>query len=605
MNRRLPLLLGVALAALLPTTASAQPRNERGALRGRLVREAEGSQWALGEDAQGRIYSSGNHGVLVFDGQSWERLLLPDAGEVRGLAIDPAGRVWVGSVAELGYFARRADGSVHFTSVRSSLTPADLDYGQIWAVHATADAVFFTADQSVLRWRQGQFTRWPLPSVRRLFSAQVGAHVYVHARGTSGLWRLGATDAQPTLVSPTAELDRVTNGAGVIAILPEADGSLLLFSATNGIFRLDASGRVQPAGWTSQPFFATAQIESACRLPDDRLAIATWRAGVVLTDPTGNPVARISEAGDGLPDDRVNQVMLASRHRLWIATRLGLAEWDIDPAATYFNRRLGLSGDVAGFARYQGDLYVATDLRLQRLQPAVDPAATGRLAPVDLAIDPAPAPPYPKVASFLQQPEAHGRDLFFAEVDGVWRVRDGRFHQLGTGLPMINDSKGTTGYARLHDSCWLATATAGIFAYRPHPITEWQLYSFSPLPQSRQVLPEPGRPDTALVRTFYQEIWRLSLPDPQKGRTPAGPLHRLLPRTDSREIHHCFVENKQVYAYTANGAWRLPPGAAAFVSAEPARPDPWIWAGAGAAPDGGWKIRMLASPTGSPNATPL
>lgn len=588
----LPLLMLCAAAAV-------RSAPEQGALRGRIVRELEGSQWALAEDAQGRIYSGGNNAVAVFDGEGWTQLPLPDAGEIRGMAVDAAGRVWIGSGAELGCFNRLVDGSFRFRSIREKLPVEHADYGQLWAVHVVEDAVFFVADQKVMRWREEAFTVWDLPSMRRLFSTGQGEDLLVHARSTTGVWRFGAKAAAPTLMIPAKETRTVLLGAAIIAMLPEANGRYLLFGATKGVYRFETGGHIVQAGWPSHDFFDTRQVEDVCRLPDGRIAIGTWRAGVVLTDASGKMLAQIDKESGGLPDNRINRVFLAVNGRLWIATRLGLVEWDLDPGVTYFTERNGFAGNPSGFVRFQGRLTSTGDLAVTKLK-AAEQAEPARFVPMEFD--------HPLV--FTAQPEVHGETLFVAEMDGISMIKSGRdeakapatFAGYSTGM------KGVTGYAQLAPDKIVASSSSGIFSFQ-FVATGCEVFAQTPLPQCRQVVTEFGQPRSVVVRTSREEIWRVALPEPQFGavpsRLPAGEKTLLLPRTSAREIHQLFPTDNQLYAYTANGTWRLTPGAAAFVQTEAALPDAWLWAGSATGSAAGWKLRRLTVRGALPGDSPI
>jgi ligand-binding sensor domain-containing protein len=172
----------------------------------------------------------------------------------------------------------------------------------------------------------------------------------VHARQTTGLWRVEASSIEPVLVVSHASIDRVLEGAALISAQAEAEGSLLLMSATRGLARIDKAGKFLPANLPSQAFFQGSSIEDSAALGDGRLAVATWDEGVAIIDSAGKLLALINDKRGGLPDNRVNRVLRASNHRLWIATRLGLAEWDVDPAVTYLINSNGKHSDISGFA---------------------------------------------------------------------------------------------------------------------------------------------------------------------------------------------------------------------------------------------------------------
>src|ERR1700753_3147429 len=62
------------------------------------------------QDKNGILYFANNDGLLTFDGSYWKIYPLPNKAAVKSLAIDPAGRIYVGGQDEIGYFFPGKDG---------------------------------------------------------------------------------------------------------------------------------------------------------------------------------------------------------------------------------------------------------------------------------------------------------------------------------------------------------------------------------------------------------------------------------------------------------------------------------------------------------------
>src|SRR5688572_16210470 len=60
--------------------------------------------WDIAQDPRGLIYIANNFGLLEFDGNRWETYRVRNGTKVRSVAIDPRGRIYVGSQGDFGYF---------------------------------------------------------------------------------------------------------------------------------------------------------------------------------------------------------------------------------------------------------------------------------------------------------------------------------------------------------------------------------------------------------------------------------------------------------------------------------------------------------------------
>jgi hypothetical protein len=158
----LGIVLGLPLAAVaqaLPPAAQHQPAATRHPEEGRpFIRHykpvelgGESQNWALVQDARGVVYVGSSNGILEFDGATWRLIETPGGSTVRSLAIDPAGRIWVGLVGEFGYVAPDVAGQLRFVSLLDRVPAEARQFGDIWRTHVTDSGVVFQAPEAMFR----------------------------------------------------------------------------------------------------------------------------------------------------------------------------------------------------------------------------------------------------------------------------------------------------------------------------------------------------------------------------------------------------------------------------------------------------------------------
>ena len=83
--------------------------------------------WCALQDADGVMYFGNGHGILVYDGVSWELIKTPRESGVRSLCLS-SGRIYVGATGDLGFLAPNASAQWNFVSLLDSIAETDRDF---------------------------------------------------------------------------------------------------------------------------------------------------------------------------------------------------------------------------------------------------------------------------------------------------------------------------------------------------------------------------------------------------------------------------------------------------------------------------------------------
>src|SRR4029453_10860699 len=109
--------------------------------------------WSMVQDRRGVMYFSTNSAILEFDGASWRRIQVgTNAASVRALALDDAGRIWVGAVGNFGYLAPDARGILSYVSMADRLPPGAPPFADVWRVFVTPDGTVFQTTRAIFIW---------------------------------------------------------------------------------------------------------------------------------------------------------------------------------------------------------------------------------------------------------------------------------------------------------------------------------------------------------------------------------------------------------------------------------------------------------------------
>lgn len=101
----------------------------------------------VAQDAQSMLYVANSDGVLVYDGNRWSLVKLPNGEMARSLRFDGKDRVYVGGYGVFGYVSRDELGEEQFTDLTPQFAAllAKQSFADIWDIHIGPEGVFFRA----------------------------------------------------------------------------------------------------------------------------------------------------------------------------------------------------------------------------------------------------------------------------------------------------------------------------------------------------------------------------------------------------------------------------------------------------------------------------
>ena len=381
MSRSAVLSLGVFLisaslaqaqqATLPPTPATVE--EGRPLVRVHRPREIGGGNqtWSFVQDARGVIYAGTNGAVLEFDGANWRRIGIGGVGSARSLAIDSAGRIFVGSANDFGYLAPDAHGALQFVSLKEKLPEADRDFNDVWRTWATPSGVYFQTERVIFKWVDDRLTLIR-PASRFNRSSLVDGKVYL----TTSEGGLNVLEGDTFRALPgTSAL-----GGEPFPVLLRYDATrLLVGTRSNGLFLYDGNTLTRfPTELDSM--FVGGQVYRGTLLSDGNFALTTTNAGLAIIDRDGRRVNRV-DRNRGLPSNVVYYAMQDRDGALWLGMDSGLARVETPSPVSYFSSDDGIPGTVNNSIRHLGRLFVATQTSVSVLEPALG-AEPARFVPI-------------------------------------------------------------------------------------------------------------------------------------------------------------------------------------------------------------------------------
>ncbi len=386
--------------------------------------------WALLQDARGVLYVGSTNALLEYDGVTWRKITTPSRSTVRSLAADATGRIYVGSVGDLGYLETDAKGDTQFVSMVDKL-PADVRiFEDVWRTFATPDGIFFQTQIGLFRWANGSMKVWK--PTGRIFNRAQMANNTVYIGQTGGV--LMALRGDELVAVPGAE--RLGDEPYPI-VIPFDDTRLLMGTRSAGLFLHDGAA-LTPFKTEVDEYLKRNNLYRGFVLPNGALAFATTSAGMVLLDRAGRQLEMIDERA-GLQAPSVYNLLPDREGGLWLALGVGLARVEAQSPLSLFGPTEGLRAAGGEVARFNGRLYVAHGQGVQYLAPA-----SGNTLPRIVAVTGVMNQCW--AFSRFNDPTGQEPQLLLSASDGLFRIEGDR------AIPIVTSQNRSFGAFVTHQS---------------------------------------------------------------------------------------------------------------------------------------------------------
>lgn len=318
--------------------------------------KASTQNWDAVQDKRGIMYFANNDGVLEFDGESWRLISLgKDVSELKSLAINDNGVIYVGARNEFGYLQANAQGVMEYKSLVSKLPADTIDFGPIWNIEIANNLIYFVGDNDVFGWDGDVFETWHLENQIRF--SQVSNNTLYLAMWDEGIKRI--KNGSLNVVPGTSMLA----GSNVTSMLSVGNDSLWIFVRNQGLMKMvpapDGSDKlvISSVSTSLDEHLAGHDITDIANLRNGYYALQKV-GGLLFIDSKFNEVTWINE-NEYLSHISPQGMHVDANNFLWLALDNGIARLDIPPSISSFNST-GLSGTIEAINRTHEHLYVAT-----------------------------------------------------------------------------------------------------------------------------------------------------------------------------------------------------------------------------------------------------
>lgn len=314
--------------------------------------------WDVIEDENGIIYvANNNDGILQYDGETWRKIEIENKPEVRTLAIDNNGVIYVGCSNDFGYLLPNIEGDIVFNSLLKKFSHKDNEIPFIYKVNIVEDTVFFSSDNYLLfKYIVNQDTVIvsDLPQYT-LFTFAVNNQLY----GSGYLDGLFEKSGDTVATVLGGEFYKSKN---IFSILPDTN-SLIVVTGQQGIYNYNLSEGISSQLLTknSSEFLKEFITYSAIKNKENVL-LATIGSGVVGVNNSGE-IVDVYDQNIGIKD-HVCASVNSLRNSVWCALGMGISRFEYSSPFRYFSEESDVEGFIVDVVHFKNNLFVATETGL-------------------------------------------------------------------------------------------------------------------------------------------------------------------------------------------------------------------------------------------------
>ncbi|MFC2151107.1 SpoIIE family protein phosphatase [Bacteroidota bacterium] len=313
--------------------------------------------WDIVQDKRGVMYFANNECVLEYDGIRWKRYNVTNETAVQSLAIDKNDRIYVGAINEFGYLAPNSLGDLEYVSLLPNIENSLRFFNEIRNICINSEGVYFQSNSHIFFWNGEKMDFWLAGDNYFHTSFLINDKLIINISG-KGLHAI-LDNELIKLKKTEALVDKA-----IFSIIPYEKDNFLLVTKSNGFYKAKFNDtmteiNVSPLDEHNQEILKDYLLYNAIKISDNTYSIGTWGSGLLIYQ--NGQIVQLITKKSGLGDEVINNQFLDKDNNLWLALSDGITKIEIKSPLTTFTEELGVDGTIEAIARFNKNLYLATE----------------------------------------------------------------------------------------------------------------------------------------------------------------------------------------------------------------------------------------------------
>jgi signal transduction histidine kinase/ligand-binding sensor domain-containing protein len=357
------ILFSLILLSFLPGNLPAQPIGKIFSQYYTTKDYSAGAQnWEITQSKDGIIYVANQAGLLRYDSESWDLYKLSKTTTIRTLEIADDGKILVGGINELGYFAPDKKGKLQYHSLLELIDTAFHDFGDIWTVKIVGNSWFYQSDKYIFQFREkscktykntGQYFYLNYVVDNQLYSLNLGKGLYKFESDSFKLMPEGEFFADKRILTILPWKDKLLIGT--------RDNGLYIYEPGKTKNNITSVSQISEKAKELNDFLIQNEIYSGIIVDKNKYAIGTIDGGALILNDSFEVLDAINKETCGQVST-IYDILYARDGILWLATDNGILKVELSTPFRYWDVDAGITGNITDFAEFDKSCYIATTM---------------------------------------------------------------------------------------------------------------------------------------------------------------------------------------------------------------------------------------------------
>ncbi|WP_298121569.1 triple tyrosine motif-containing protein [Flavobacterium sp.] len=312
---------------------------------------AGNQNWMISQDKNHYIYFANNEGLLEYNGSNWNLYKSPNETIIRSVKVI-GNKIYTGCYMEFGFWTRKSNGHLSYTSLSNKIKSKILDDEQFWNIISYDQWVVFQSLNRIYIYDTKVHTfKIIIPKKGVLKSFKTSNSIYYQTTDYS-LFEI--ENGTSKLISDNS----ILKGNKIVNIL-SIDEGLLIHTQFNGFYKL-INGNLVKFNTDADSEIAASSIYSSQILSDGSFAVGTISNGVFIVTKEGKVKYHITQS-KGMCNNTVLSLMEDAEKNLWIGLDNGINCINLQSPIKSYTDDTGMLGTVYTSVVHNNKLYIGTN----------------------------------------------------------------------------------------------------------------------------------------------------------------------------------------------------------------------------------------------------
>ena len=312
--------------------------------------------WSMCQDDEGVLYFGNNEGVLIYDGEHWQYIHLPNRSSMRCLLQAKDGTIYAGGFNDFGTIDKDEFGKYQFNSLLHLIRVEDRNLENLWDVQEVQGHIVFRSFRMLVAISNNKAITLPPPNGSQFsFSSVINDHLYV--QDNEGLKYLNLHSMEFSAFVEPAEI----NHEEIVELLPgNAKNELLAFTKQGSIYKINTETTEVNFWKKILKSSSNNLITCGVKATTGNYYLGTLSTKVITLNKNGEEIT--SETFYNLQDKTVLNIFESKEGNIWTLLNNGLDCIDISsPVSLLFENAsifdVLIEGNSMYIASNQGVFY--------------------------------------------------------------------------------------------------------------------------------------------------------------------------------------------------------------------------------------------------------